>query len=204
MKSIVYKNKYKRHQAGFTLVETVIAILILSLSIGSLLTLTAGGFFSVRYARNQIVADNLLQEALEYVRNSRDTAVQQGGSWATWLGTLNVDGSGVSIDLGSPSGCFVSDGCTIDPYTQDPKIRACSGQCPVTLFYPDEGFYGYATGTYPFSGGTSPVSTTYRRTVTTELITADELVVEATIQWQNGTTTKSVTQSLLLTNWNQL
>lgn len=65
-------NNSMKKQQGFTLIETLIAVFILTLTIGGLLTLAANGYFSVRYARNQIVANNLLQESLEYIRNSRD------------------------------------------------------------------------------------------------------------------------------------
>ncbi len=193
----------KKENKGFTLIETVVAIFILSLSIGALLTLSAGGFFSVRYARNQIVADNLTQEALEYIRNTRDTAFIQGASWDTWLATLNVDSSGNQVDPSSPSGCFEADGCVVDPYDNVNKIRGCRGECPVTVLYPDEGFYGYENGDYPFSGGASPIQTTYRRKITvTRPSSADHLIVTATISWENGATAKTVSQSMMVTNWN--
>jgi prepilin-type N-terminal cleavage/methylation domain-containing protein len=193
----------KNNNGGFTLIETVVAILILSLSIGALLTLSAGGFFSVRYARNQIVADNLAQEALEYIRNTRDTAFIQGTSWDTWLTTLNVDTGGNQVALSTPSGCFDTDGCIVDVYDVLVKIRACTATCAVTVLYPDEGFYGYEAGDYPFSGGTSPIQTTYqRKIVVTRPSSPDQVLVTAIITWQNGSTTKTISQSLMMSNWN--
>lgn len=191
-------------QRGFTLVETVVAILILSLSIGSLLTLAAGGFFSVRYARNQIVADNMVQESLEYFRNSRDTAVLQETTWSTWLQTFNVNDAGVMVDPVTPIGCFATAGCSVDPYTDGPKILACNGTCPTTLLFPDEGFYGYRTGSYPFGSGTPPVATTYVRRINAEMAGPDQVLITATISWRNGTALKTVSQSMMLSNWNQL
>ena len=196
----------KNKNRGFTLIETVIATLILSVSVGALLTLAAGGFFSVRYARNQIVADNLLQETLEYVRKSRDDAFLQGITWATWLSTFNVDENGDLVDPSSPRGCFSGEGCFVDPYTSDPKIKECpGGVCPSVVFFPlsSGGFYGYGDGGgYPFSGAAQPITTTYVRRVTVSQPTSDqELVVTATISWRNGATQKSTTQSTLLTNW---
>ncbi len=194
-------------QKGFTLIETIVATLILSLSIGALLSLAAGGFFSVRYARNQIVADNLLQEALEYIRKSRDEAFIQGVSWDTWRATLNVDSTGGLVGLGTASGCFAANGCSVDPYTSQFKIKACGATCPATIFYPlsSGGFYGYASGVYPFStSGITPVTTSYVRTITAENTNSDQqLLVTARIRWSNGNTTKTVSQSTILSNWNQ-
>ncbi len=178
---------------GFTLIETVVAILILSVSLGALLTLSAGGIFSVRYARNQIVADNLNQEALEYFRNSRDTEAIRGTTWADWVASI-------------PSGCFNPDGCSIDPYTELEKVKECDGDCPQIVFYPfsEGGFYGYENGQYPMSTlGVDPVVTTYIRTITMDLVTPDQLTINATIEWRNGSARKSVSQGMLLTSWNQ-
>ena len=203
-----FKQKHKAYQAGFTLVETIVATLILSLSVGAMLSLAANGFFSVRYARNQIVADNLLQESLEYMRKYRDDAALQGTSWATWLSTLNVDTAGNTVDMSNPVACYVSTGCTIDPYTSGNKIRGCGASCPATIFYPlsSGGFYGYSTGVYPFStSGITPITTTYVRKITVERTNSDQqLIVTAQISWRNGNSTRSVSQSTILSNWNQL
>jgi type II secretory pathway pseudopilin PulG len=190
-------------QKGFTLVETLVAILILTMTVGALLSLAAGGFFSVRYARNQIVGDNLLQESLEYIRNSRDTAVAQGVLWNDWLATLNVDENGQVQGYGSNTGCFGSNGCIIDPYTLDAKIRACSKYCDTILSYPTVGFYGYES-TYPDPiGGQEFVATSFVRTITAveSRSDPDQIIVTAKINWLNGTNPKTVSQSMILTNW---
>ncbi|MCC6198612.1 prepilin-type N-terminal cleavage/methylation domain-containing protein [Candidatus Nomurabacteria bacterium] len=188
-------------QSGFTLIETVIAILILSLAVGSLITLAASGFFTIRYARNQIVADNLAQEALEYVRNDRDTAFLQGSDWATWLSTLTVDDDGMPTG-DFDAGCFSEDGCSVDPYTSSAKMLACDGDCPKTVLFPDEGFYGYEGGVYPFNQlvDAQPVETSYARTLHVSLPTPDQLLVEVTVEWLNGSAHRSITQSTLVAN----
>lgn len=186
---------------GFTLIETIVAIFILSLSIGALLTLTTGGIFSVRYARNQIVADNLLQESLEYIHNSRDTALQRGQTWNQWLGSLYVNSVGtvqMPFDLSNPRGCFTTNGCVVDPYVSRP-IRECAGSCQPIQFYPDYGFYGYDSF-YPF-GQASSIITSYVRKITARLTAAGELVVTAEITWKNGSATKTIEQSMILTDW---
>ncbi|HTH93308.1 MAG TPA: hypothetical protein VL576_02410 [Candidatus Paceibacterota bacterium] len=180
---------------GFTLIETLIAIFILTLTVGGLLTLAAGGYFSVRYARNQIVADNLIQESLEYIRNTRDGAAQAGsGFWQTWQNQY--------------TSCQTSSGCIIDPYTTtaNAHVQACpSSGCPAITFWPSVGFYGYKTHSYANigQGGSSPYDTSYIRTVTMKAgSNPDEVVVTASMTWFNGSSQKSASQSILLANWN--
>lgn len=192
------------NEKGFTLIETLVAILVLSLSIGALLSLAAGGFYSVRYSSNQIVANNLLQESIEYVRNSRDTAAQQGLDWNTWqTNVLSVDTSGNPTGSGT-NGCLGQNGCYIDPYTTDPHIKECSRTCPYIVYYPETQFYGYETS-YPFNPGSEKFETSFVRTITAVPSTksADQVVVNVRISWKNGEIARSITQTVLLTNWHQ-
>lgn len=186
---------------GFTLIETLIAVLILTLSIGGLLSLAAGGFYSVRYARNQIVANNLLQESLEYIRNSRDTAFIQGLTWVGWQDTLQTDSAGSQTGVDT-DGCFGADGCTVNPYTVSNQVKKCIGPCAFIFYYPGNFFYGYNV-TYPFTPTISPYQTSFVRkiVITPSSYTPDELIVSGSISWLNGTTTKTLTQEMLITNW---
>ncbi|MEK7228161.1 MAG: hypothetical protein AAB681_02290 [Patescibacteria group bacterium] len=188
-------------QTGFTLIETLVAVLILTMSIGSLLSLAAGGFYSVRYARNQIVANNLLQESLEYVRNSRDSAFINGLTWTQWQDTLQTDISGNQTGIDT-DGCFSTDGCIVNPYTAVPEAKKCSGACPFVLYFPDNSFYGYSA-TYPFTPTTAPYQTSFVRkiVITMSPYSTDQVVVTSSISWLNGVNTRGVSQSMLITNW---
>jgi prepilin-type N-terminal cleavage/methylation domain-containing protein len=193
-----------KKQQGFTLIETLIAILILTLTIGALLSLAAGGFYSVRYSRNQIVANNLIQESIEYVRNSRDTAFEQGKLWNNWqTDVLSVNVSGVSTGTGT-DGCLSANGCYVDPYTTGPKIKECqNGICPSIYYYPDSSFYGYNGASYPFTPSVNPIyQTSFVRTINIKTTSdPNQLVVVAKISWLNGQTQRSVSQKILITNW---
>lgn len=188
-------NKNKK-QFGFTLIETVIAIFIMSLAMGSLLTLAASGYYSVRYARNQIVADNLVQEAVEVIRNTRDDIFFFGnldpgvtaGRWAQMRSVFNS--------------CFASNGCIVDLYTTGPRVIACSGQCPYLTYYENQGIYGYSIG-YPFTGGSS-YPTSYIRTVKMSQTQTDHILGTVTVEWLDGGRTRSSTQDFMLTNWKSL
>lgn len=66
---------------GFTLVETLVAVTILSIAI-------VGPFFAVQTAliasytaRDQLVAASLAQEGIEYIRNARDNNFLASRAW---------------------------------------------------------------------------------------------------------------------------
>ncbi len=186
-------------QAGFTLVETLVAIFILALTVGALLTLTASGYFSIRYAKNDITAANLLQESLEYIRNSRDSASQKGTPWTTWIQQYTA------------AKCDTT-GCVINPYDATAANKII--QCPVTgcfnVRYFTNGFYGYNNFDDSLIsnafGNPSSVQTSFVRTITIQQLnpngTDPQLVVTAKMDWLNGTHPKHAIQSIVLTNWN--
>ncbi|MDB5255145.1 MAG: seg [Candidatus Nomurabacteria bacterium] len=190
-------------QSGFTLIETLIAIFLLTLTVGALLQLAAGGFYSVRYARNQMVATALLQESLEYMHSSRDTASIAGTDWQTWLTSFSVNQNGTPIGDTS-QGCFSRNGCIVDPYTTVAKVRACDSTCPPITFFTSSGLYGYSSSTYlPINGQsvTSGTATSYVRTITMQINTPDQVTVNTSVTWLNGSSSKTVTQPVLLTKW---
>jgi type II secretory pathway pseudopilin PulG len=178
------------HEAGFTLVETLIAILILAMTIGALLNLTAGGFFTIRYAKNDIVANNLLQESLEYIHNNRDSASQQGLTWDAWKSGFNA--------------CFAPSGCMINPYARDTNqiITKCLTDCDNLVFYKGSNFYSYPVDNY-IGQGEDTLVTSFVRTITMAPgLDPDQVVVTAKMSWMNGTNKKTITQSIIIAKWN--
>lgn len=72
---------------GFTLVETLVAISIFTVSILGMMSVLASGISNTNYAKQKITAEYLAQEGIEYVRNTRDTNMlyNAGGSQAGWI-----------------------------------------------------------------------------------------------------------------------
>ena len=77
---------------GFTLVETLVAISIFSMSIIALMSILGGGISNTNYAKMKISASYLAQEGIEYVKNMRDTSALYGGA-SGWNDFIAADKS---------------------------------------------------------------------------------------------------------------
>ncbi|HBI33892.1 MAG TPA: hypothetical protein DEA43_02665 [Candidatus Moranbacteria bacterium] len=66
------KKKYNKIKQGFSLVEVLISLLVLSIGISSVLFLMTANTKNSINAKNQIIASGLAQEGIELVRNLKD------------------------------------------------------------------------------------------------------------------------------------
>jgi len=88
MSSKIMMFNFKKQNTGFTLVETLVAISIFTISILGLMSVMARGVSDTSYVKQKVVAGYLAQEGIEYVRNKRDTDVLYpgGGDWGIFVG----------------------------------------------------------------------------------------------------------------------
>jgi len=177
---------------GFTLVETLVAILILMTAVTGPLTLAYRGFSAATTAKEYIVGYFLAQDALEFVRFARDTNLLSRCDWID--GTSGASCSG-GIDL---SNCLSSNGCRFDSTSSDPPVVCpapvppVSG-CPVLQY--DEG-----TGKYQYTSG--PNSLYRRQTNIEDGSNPDEITVTVTVQWtSDGGMFREATVSENMFNW---
>ena len=165
---------------GFTLIETLVAVSLLTVAVVAPMTLTARSLSAAYYARDQITAFHLAQEAVETVRNVRDGNILQ-----------NALGASVDLLTGIPS-------ITGQPFTVDTRNGSMT-QCPVTCppLKTDGELYGYQNG--------SPwVATRFTRTVRAEPVSGnnDEVRVSVTVSWRSGSfQTRTFTISENLYRW---
>ncbi len=95
---------------GFTLIETLVAISILMIAIAGPLTVAHKGLTSALYARDQMIASYLAQDAIEYIKNFRDNNVLAGDSSIPWNAGF--------------SGCMKPSKCIVDTYQGTPLSTA--------------------------------------------------------------------------------
>src|SRR3990172_9504183 len=111
MKSFLKKNN--KLNRAFTLVETLIAISIFSISVLALMSVLGQGISNTNYAKQKILASYLAQEGVEYIRNMRETYVLYSATstlgWSAFNTKLN-DVSGTNsgftrkIQISQPDG----------------------------------------------------------------------------------------------------
>jgi type II secretory pathway pseudopilin PulG len=87
------KTKSKIGEAGFTIVETLVAISILTIALTGPLAIVAQSLRASFYSRDQVTAYYLAQEAIEYIRNTRDNnSLQEIRTHTDWLETIGEIG----------------------------------------------------------------------------------------------------------------
>lgn len=185
---------------GFTLVESLVAISIFTMSILSVLNILSNGIADTGYAKKKILAGYLAQEGIEEIRNIRDTFMLYSGSgpagWAEFKGYVMP----VCTTSSGFDGCYFSDGnISFDPSTPMPVTQDTIVAC-----YPVQkcGSYTFQNGVYGVGGSGPDSGLTPKITITN--ITADEVKVTSTISWtQPGSGAHSVSFSENLYNWIQ-
>ena len=83
---------------GFTLIETLVAISILMIAVASPLTIAQKGLSSAIYAKDQVIASYLAQDAIEYLRNLSDQNVASGADWLNGIEDGNNCGNSCTVD----------------------------------------------------------------------------------------------------------
>ena len=166
--------KKRTPSQGFTLVETLVAVMLLSVAVVAPMSLAARSLGSAYYARDQITAFYLAQEAIEALRSIRDSQI------------LLIAGS----SSGAPPDIFGLIPHQNEPFMVDGRkgdastaITLCNGECdPLQT---DNTLYGYP------GVGDDPrlwTPTHFTRTVHAYAIpgNADEIRVTVTVTWKTG------------------
>lgn len=164
------KNKTtSKMKKGFTLVETLVAISILMLSVTGPLYFASESLKAATYARDQITAFYLAQDAFEQIRAVRDNNTYNN---VDWLGGIS-------------SQCNSTTGCNIDPFGNlngGAGPQSCSGDCGKIKLSPD-GYYGYGSG---WSNTIFTRKITVVPTDNPDPTQATEVKVTVNILWKSG------------------
>lgn len=179
--------KQQKNSGGFTLIEALFAVFILTLTITAFMGVVAQSLFSARYARDEITANYLLQEVSDYLRNDRDTLV-----------LLSDDpNAGWNNLLIKYSACKEDDGCYFD-ILDTPFNPQANGAIQHYLYYhntPESNFYNYTQ-----VGG---ISTDFERQIfiNQNSVNLNEINVKVIVKWENGGLSKSKLLETSLLNW---
>jgi len=84
-----YIIKIKDRWTGFSLLETIVVLFIVSVGLISIVNLTISSLKAQTLNRNTLIAYQLAQEGLELIRNVRDTNWLSGNTWDD-----GIEGSG--------------------------------------------------------------------------------------------------------------
>jgi type II secretory pathway pseudopilin PulG len=169
--------------AGFTLVETIIAIAILVTAVGGVLSSVSRSISAGSVATNQMTAIYLAQEAIEAARWVRDSK-KVAGSGGSWLqGISQCLGSGCSVDVSDwvagpdlQSGCSQGDACS--------RLQRHS-----------------ASGLYGHQSGAGWNDTVFLRHLLLESVESHEQRLTATVTWTQRGTTRNIVLRENIFDW---
>ncbi|HEX8993663.1 MAG TPA: hypothetical protein VF803_00230, partial [Candidatus Paceibacterota bacterium] len=86
--------RFSKAPSGFTLIESFVAITILVTAIAGPLSIASNSLRAALVASNQVSASFLAQEAIEYIRYTRDSNRLSGNAWTTYLNNcISANGS---------------------------------------------------------------------------------------------------------------
>jgi len=189
------KNFIRQKNKGFTLVETLIALAIFSVSILGLMTVLSQGISDTTYAKRKNIATYLAQEGIEYMRNIRDTYVLYSED-----GSIGWDAFKTKL-ISSPAKCHLDNGCYFDDQdlNYDNQVQPiagiymieCGATCASLLYDSNTGQYNYVTGD----------NSGFVRKIQVDLISGDELGISSTVSWTQGSGTYQITFYENLFRW---
>jgi len=177
------KNTSKK---GFTLIETLVAITILTVAVAAPLSLAAQSLLAAFNARDQVTAFHLAQEAIETVRAQRDKnllEIIKTGVNVAWLGGLEVEERNITTGDIEDEKPFM-----VDSISTSANFASCTGSvdepCARLQFDEVSGFYGHI-----FSGRSFTKESRFTRIVRiTEVANTnkEEVIVRSEVQWRTG------------------
>lgn len=186
----------KKLFGAFSIIETIVAIAILSVAVVAPLTLAQRGLFGSVYAQQQVTAFYLAQEAIEYVRSVRDGNFLASSAGASWLSGL--------------AGCISPNICNMDstlPGTVSQQIVDCRTDvtgCKMT-YNPVTGIYGqrrFDDGSLHVGWQDAPFSRTLRITPVSIAGNANaEADLLVTVSWMSGRIQRTFTVTEKIFNW---
>ncbi len=186
---------------GFTILESLFAIFVLSLTIAGVFSAVQQSLSQSVIAKDEVRAFYLTQEVFEYIRNKRDEnqLIKYNSGSGYWL-------AGISQFSTDP--CYFGRVCRLDATVSSSNFVYCNssnwGSCPLLNQNQSTFLYGHTTG----SGWTA---TNFRREIMLEEVNWEidpntgnpvlsEVLVTVRITWSKGLTNRVFTAKAILFN----
>ena len=183
--------RHKQHR-GFTIIETLVAITILTTSIVGPMYAIRNALVTSYTARDKLIATSLAQESIELIRQIRDNNylynLQHESSPKEWTEGLDA--------LACYSTNPVNTEFCVTDSTENAvanQIQECDGACGP--------LYISATNLYTQSNAVGATPTTFYRTVQMYEARPDELRILVTVTWKTNTVQYSITVTDVIYNW---
>jgi len=159
--------------AGFTLIEVIAVLFVISLGLLGVLSLIIQNIQSQSINKNTLIAYQLAQEGIELIRKTRDTQWNAGLAWDAYFPGLS-----------SNADYFMSysDSAPSEVEAEDDKI----------LHYDAFGFYNHTEGADD-SG--------FRRVINLARIDENSLRVAVTVTWSDYARDRSYSLETILYDW---
>lgn len=187
--------------SGFTLIETLVAITLLVIAITGPLQIASNALNSAFYARDEITSYYLAVEAIEYIKNSRDSLFMSDifsevGSASPWLRGLDS-----CISDGTGEGCYIKSIVNFNPESPEGSVILCEGGCPKLEYSSNTGFWGYDLE------GANVEETKFTRKTEIILIGDNSAIIKVNISWPSRSLLggdKTFELSTMITNWERI
>lgn len=170
---------FRKTVSGFTLIETFVAVSVLLISLVGPLSIASQSLRSAYYARDQVTAYYLAQEAIEYVRAKRDQNYIAGTSWISGLEACEVIGGN------DPS-------CSID-FKNFTQTVCNGGVCDPLKLSSDDQIFNTVSGT--------PSLFTRSLKIIPVANNADEVTLQVTVSWVSAGISRSFQLKEDIFNW---
>jgi prepilin-type N-terminal cleavage/methylation domain-containing protein len=184
------------HTRGFTLIETLLAVLILATAIVGPMTIAAKGLQLSLISKDQVIAAFLAQDAVEYVHFLRDT--NKLAHSTSWLSGLDGTSNGHTTNqAGGQSTCVGANACIVDSLRD--QVTNCGASPAACISQPL--YFDATTGVYTYTA-TGNTQTIFSRTVQITMVGTTEADVVVTVQWKDtGGVVRSVVLNDNLLDW---
>jgi type II secretory pathway pseudopilin PulG len=193
---------------AFTLVETLIAITVLTLAVAGPLVTASRAIVAAQIASDQLTASYLAQEGIEYVRAARDDAYLAAYQ-TNAVASSGVSGLGWSNFLAGQIQSCISQNCSLDVtasgFSMSEQLTTAS--CPVGNSACNPLYLATYLGIVQFysqtmsSGAPTIFSRTIRATGLPSNANPQELRISSTVAWTYHGHTYSVVVYDNLTPW---